>query len=46
MAKKTVYNKEISEQKKVFRTPTPKPTTWFKDKSKYRRKPKHVDLEG
>ena len=41
MSKKIVYNKKLSEQKKAFRTPTSKPTTWFKDKSKYSRKLKH-----
>jgi hypothetical protein len=44
MAKKIIHNKELSDQKKVFRTPTPKPTKWFKDKSKYNRKSKHKDL--
>ena len=36
--KKIVFNKKLSDQKKAFRTPVSKPTTWFKDKSKYDRK--------
>lgn len=39
--KKTILNKEVSDQKKIFRTPTPPPTKWHKDKSKYTRTKKH-----
>jgi hypothetical protein len=45
MRKKVVYNKELSEQKKIFRTPVAKPTTWFRDKSKYKRRPKNGEIE-
>jgi hypothetical protein len=43
MAKKITYNEKLSEQKKAFRIPVPKKTTWFKDKSKYTRKKKYKD---
>jgi len=39
--KKQIYNKELSEQKSVFHTPTAKPTVWHKDKSKYNRTKKY-----
>jgi hypothetical protein len=39
-AKKTI-NKAASDQKKIFRIPTAKQTAWHRDKSKYRRRPKH-----
>lgn len=39
--KKIIYDKEKSDQKSVFRTPTAPATKWHKDKSKYSRKPKH-----
>jgi hypothetical protein len=41
MAKKIIYNKKLSDQKKVFHTPTSKPTTWMNDKSKYNRTKKY-----
>ena len=41
MKNKIIINKEISDQKKIFRTPTAPVTKWFKDKSKYSRKQKH-----
>ena len=44
--KKIILDKEKSEKKKVFHTPTAPPTKWHKDKSKYSRKKKHKkDLE-
>lgn len=39
--KKTIYNKEVSDQKKIFRTPTAPPTKWFLDKTKYSRTKKY-----
>ena len=39
--KKIILDKDKSEKKKVFRTPTARPTEWHKDKSKYSRKKKH-----
>lgn len=41
MKKKIIYDKEISNQKKVFRTPIAPATKWHKDKSKYNRRIKH-----
>lgn len=39
--KKQIFDKQKSDQKSVFRTPTAKPTVWHKDKSKYTRTKKH-----
>jgi hypothetical protein len=39
--KKTIIDKEKSDQKKVFRTPTAKPTVWHDNKKAYKRKPKY-----
>lgn len=39
--KKIIFDKDQSEKKKVFRTPTAPATKWHKDKSKYSRKKKH-----
>ena len=41
MKQKKIYNKERSEQKKVFRTHTAPATKWHKDKSKYTRTQKY-----
>lgn len=39
--KKVIIDKEKSDGKKVFRTPTAPPTKWHKDKKRYSRKKKH-----
>ena len=39
--KKVIIDKEKSDQKKVFRTPTAPATKWHKDKKKYSRRQKH-----
>ena len=45
MKKKQVFNKKLSDQKKIFRTPISKPTIWFKDKYKYDRKKNKDELK-